>query len=187
MTKTMLYMIGITPNKIGGIERFARELAVQMAESGWKLVLCFEAAPTDRVCRFFDTSNVSLEVITNQSQSGIKQWSELVWLILRYRPAALVYSFNGVLRFIPWTAAFLGVRTIVYNDQSSRPFHNGYTRTPSWKRALGRLITFPVDSVICVSEFVSQCVRNEKWSVQTRSIQSIAESTSIAASRAARR
>jgi glycosyltransferase involved in cell wall biosynthesis len=163
MTKTMLYIIGITPNKIGGTERFARELAVQMVESGWNLVLCFETAPAERVRQYFDTANVTFEVIGEQCLPGIKQCSQLVRLILRYRPTVLVYAFNGVLSFIPWIAAFLGVRTIVYNDNSSRPIQTARTSTRAWKRALGRLITFPLDGVICVSDFVSRCVCKEGW------------------------
>jgi len=163
MTKTMLYIIGITPNKIGGTERFARELALQMVESDWNLVLCFETVPAERVRQYFDTAKVTFEVIGEQCLPGIKQCSQLIKLILRYRPTVLVYAFNGVLSFIPWIAAFLGVRTIVYNDNSSRPFQTARTSTRAWKRALGRLITFPLDGVICVSDFVSQCVCKEGW------------------------
>jgi glycosyltransferase involved in cell wall biosynthesis len=162
MSKTLLFIIGVTPNKIGGNERFARELAAQMAETDWKLVLCFEAAPTKRVRRLFDTSNVTFEVISSQF-FGFKECFQLIRLILRYKPTVLVYAFNGVLRFIPWTASFLGVRTIVYNDHSSRPLQTARASTRAWKRTLGRLITFPLDGVICVSDFVSQCVRNEGW------------------------
>src|ERR1700733_10735983 len=113
MSKTLLFLIGVTPDKIGGIERFARELAAQLAETDWKLVLCFEASPTKRVRRFFDKSAVAFEVISGQS-FGIKECFQLARLILRYKPTVLVYTLNGVLRFIPWTAVFLGVRTIVY-------------------------------------------------------------------------
>lgn len=159
----MLYIIGITPNKIGGVERFARELAIQMRESDWKLVLCFEAAPTERIRQFFDTSNVVFEVIGKQSVFGIKQCLRLTSLIFRYRPAVLVYAFNGVLRPIPWIGTLLGVKTIFYNDHSSRPFLATQATTRSWKHILGRLITSPLDGVICVSDFVSQCVRQEQW------------------------
>jgi glycosyltransferase involved in cell wall biosynthesis len=163
MSKAMIYIIGIAPSKIGGIERFTRELAVQMEKYGWKLVLCFETAPSERVRQFFDISNVFFEVIDNQSSAGIRQYSQLVRLVVRYRPSVLVYAFNGVLRLIPWIAKLLGVRTIFYNDHSSRPYRRAPAATPGWKRALGRLITLPLDGVICVSDFVGRCVRHERW------------------------
>jgi glycosyltransferase involved in cell wall biosynthesis len=157
----MIYMIGVTPNKLGGIERFTQELAVQMEKCDWKLVLCFEAAPSEQVRKRFDTPNVFFEVIDQQSRSGIKQCFKLMRLIGRYRPGVLLYAFNGVLRFIPWIAVLLGVKTIFYNDRSSRPREGTAVRVRKWKRSLARLITWPLDGVICVSDFVSRCVRQE--------------------------
>jgi glycosyltransferase involved in cell wall biosynthesis len=163
MRKTLVYVIGITPNKIGGIERFMRELAVQMEKYGWTLVLCFEEGPSELVRKVFDTPNIFFERIDNQSSPGIRQYSKLVKIVVRYRPAVVVYSFNGVLRFIPWVAKVLGVRMVFYNDQSSRPNQAVPAAAAVWKRALGRLMTLPLDGVICVSEFVGRCERQERW------------------------
>jgi len=163
MNKTMVYVIGITPNKMGGNERFAVELAAQMEKFGWMLVLCFEAAPSELVRESFRTPNVFFEIVDKQSCAGIRQYLKLARIILRYRPAVLVYAFNGVLRFIPWTATLLGVQTLFYNDHSSRSYQGIPPRKAAGKRALGRLMTLPLDGVICVSDFVSECVRQERW------------------------
>jgi glycosyltransferase involved in cell wall biosynthesis len=164
----MIYVIGISPNKIGGIERFARELASQMSGLGWKLVLCFEALPSARVRKFLDTPNLSIEVLAKQSGTGPSKYLRLIRLLVRYRPSVLVYSFNGVLSFIPWVSSLLGVRTIFYNDQSSRQYQLALPRNRAWKRLLGRIMTFPLDGVICVSDYVSRCVYREQWVTPTK-------------------
>jgi glycosyltransferase involved in cell wall biosynthesis len=163
MSNTLIYVIAITPNKFGGIERFTQELAVQMEEYGWKLVLCFETKPTEQVRRCYAASNVFFEALDNQSSADIRQYSKLVRLVVRYQPKVFVYAFNGVLRFMPWTVKLLGVGTIFYNDHSSRPYQHCPGAASWWKRALGRIITFPLDGVICVSNFVNRSARKEGW------------------------
>ena len=51
---------------------FARELSCQLAERGWKSVLCFQSEPTEEVKRFLDLPNVSINVYAGPTDSTFK-------------------------------------------------------------------------------------------------------------------
>lgn len=45
---TLVSIFEVEPLRIGGTETFARELSCQLAERGWKSVLCFQSEPNWR-------------------------------------------------------------------------------------------------------------------------------------------
>src|ERR1700760_4808201 len=114
-SRTLLYLVGIVPNKMGCVEQFMRELALELGRRGWKLVLCFEGPPVGPVRDALDLPNVTLAVIKEQTNGGPHQAAEFFRLVSAHRPAVVVYAFNSILRPYPWIARTLSTRRIFFN------------------------------------------------------------------------
>jgi len=50
-------LLGLMPCRIGGTEVFARELSLQLAEVGWRSVLCFRGEPKGAVRDYLTLPN----------------------------------------------------------------------------------------------------------------------------------
>jgi glycosyltransferase involved in cell wall biosynthesis len=152
---TILYIMGLKPEKIGGMELFCGALAQRLLSVGWRVVFCFEGEPADAVKQLFSFPNVAWEVVPSQAGFSPRRAMECARLVVRYRPEVLIYSFNGVLRPYPWVAKLLGVRRIFYNDQSSR--NVSPKRRNLLKTMAGRFLTLPLTGSLCVSDYVRRC------------------------------
>ncbi|MBI3680140.1 MAG: glycosyltransferase family 4 protein [Acidobacteria bacterium] len=148
-----LFVFGINPSRIGGIEVHTREVAERLGELGWRAILAFHKQPPEDVRRFLSLPNVDWDVMPNAWANTKQTASDLDSLIRRYRPRLLHLQFTPFLSPFPWIARLRGVRRIVFTDQASRP--EGYTaRAPAvWKRLAGRRINQPLSLVIAVSEY----------------------------------
>jgi glycosyltransferase involved in cell wall biosynthesis len=156
--RTLLYVIGVVPDKMGCVELFAREAARELHRRGWKVVFCFEAPPSPRVCAELDLPNVTLETISDQTETGIHQAAQFFRLVAEHRPAIVIYAFNSVFKPYAWIARSLGVRRVFFNDHTSR-WDADLVQRPPVTRLVGRALMAPIDGVICVSRFVQSCVR----------------------------
>ena len=152
--KSLLYVVGIHPNKVGGIEIFARALAERLDRLGWDVVFCFESLPGGDAKSYLDLPNARFEALADQGRLSLEHSIAIARMILKYRPTVFCYSFNSILRLYPWIARLLGVGRIYFNDHSSRPLGWVPKHLPAWKQAIARAITFPITAVICVSDFV---------------------------------
>jgi L-malate glycosyltransferase len=157
-SRTLLYLVGIVPNKMGCVEQFMRELALELHRRGWKLALCFEGPPVGLVREALDLPNVTLAVIPEQTHGGLHQAAQFFRLVAEHRPEVVVYSFNTILRAYPWIAHALSARRVFFNDHSSRQDEHLARERPRAKQLVARAIVAPIDGVICVSEFVRRCV-----------------------------
>jgi glycosyltransferase involved in cell wall biosynthesis len=156
---TLLYVIGVVPDKMGCVELFARELAGALALRGYRLVLCFEGEPSSKVRAELDLPNVTLATIANQTETGVAQAAQFLRLVAQHRPRIVVYAFNGMFKPYPWIARALSVERTFFNDHSSRSDADLERQRPILKQILARAIMAPIDGVICVSRFVQECVR----------------------------
>jgi len=156
---TVLSVFGVQPLRIGGAETFARELSLQLGQRGWKSVLCFQSKPAEEVARFLDLPNVSLEVLEDSMGSNLKAASKLAALLKRHKPDILHLHFTGFVGFFPWLAKLSSVKKVFFTDHSSRPANYTPRRAPFWKRALVRLINYPIARVVCVSKYGCHCMR----------------------------
>jgi len=159
--KTLLYIIGVKPEKIGSMELFCRAFAKRLLARGWRVVFCFEGNPSPPVREALSFSNVVWEAVPVQAGFSWKRAVECARLVLKHRPSVLVYAFNGVLRPYPWVARLLGVRRIFFNDHSSRGI--APQRRNFLKVAAARLVTFPLSASICVSDYVRRCELAERF------------------------
>ncbi len=153
--RRILFVLGLVPNKVGGVEVLCREFARQAGELGWQVVYCFEGPPSPQAARYLQLHNVVLAVLPAQKgYSAAVSW-QLYRLFRRHEPEVVVYAFDGALRALPWVATVSGVRSVFYNDRSSRRDAASRAKSPL-KRALARAITRPLDGVVTVSDFVRQ-------------------------------
>ncbi len=156
---TVLSVFGVQPLRIGGTETFARELSLQLGQRGWKSVLCFQSKPAEEVARFLDLPNVSLEVLEDTTGSNLGAARKLATLLKRHKPDILHLHFTGFVGLFPWLATLLSVKKVFFTDHSSRPANYTPHRAPFWKRALVRLINYPITRVVCVSKYGCHCMR----------------------------
>jgi glycosyltransferase involved in cell wall biosynthesis len=155
---TLVSIFEVEPIRIGGTEMFARELSYQLAERGWKSVLCFQTEPIGEVRRFLDLPNVSIEIYAGPSDSTFKAGKGIARIVREYRPEILHLHYFSFINPYSWIARLQSVKRIFFTDHHSR--QSGYipTRAALWKRALGRVVNGPLTKVICVSNYGHVCM-----------------------------
>jgi glycosyltransferase involved in cell wall biosynthesis len=158
-TRRVLSVFGVRPARIGGTEVFARRLSERLAERGWESVLCFNAQPEGDVRRFLALPNVTFETLEDSWKFNWRPARDLSRILKRTRPEILHLYFTGFLSPYPWVAWWDGVRKVFFTDQGSHP--EGYVagRRPLWKRMAARALNFPLDGVICISDYNAACMR----------------------------
>ena len=154
----VLFAVAISPNRIGGFETFAVELARQLDKAGWDLTICFQGSPPPLVEEFLlGPGNVSLAVMRQQLGVGLSNAREFSRLLRRYRPKVLMYSLGGVVRWWPLQGRLAGVRRTVYWDATSRT-----EKAYGYRASRGvQLVMSPLSEVVCGSKFVQVCSNRE--------------------------
>ncbi len=149
----LMYVLGLAPQKIGGLEKFLRYFAIALDAAGWDSVLCFDGPIADEFREYISSPNVAIESLNNQGNLGLGCAGELWKLLRRYKPQAFVYAFHGVLRCFPWLAKMSGCKRIFFNDHSSRPYGQVAAPLSFSKRVAGRILTAPLTAIVSVSDF----------------------------------
>lgn len=148
-----VFVFGIKPSRIGGIEVHTRQVAARLAERGWRVVLCFHNEPPDEVRAYLSAPYVTWEVLPNSWQISRQVFGDLDGILRRHRPALLHLQFTPFLSPYPWLARWRGVRRIVFTDHGSHPEGFQAHPAPWWKRLAGRILTQPLTFTVCVSEY----------------------------------
>lgn len=154
----MFSLFDIEPFRIGGVEMFARELSCQLAERGWKSVLCFASPPSKEVRQYLDVPGIALEVLPNPSLLGWQPIRSLCGILSRYRPEIVHLQFTPFLSAYPWLARLHSASRVYFSDQRSRPAPYVAGHAALWKRVLSNSINLPVTAVITVSDFNCRCL-----------------------------
>lgn len=155
---TVISVFGVKPERIGGTETFARELSRQLADAGRHSILCFPNKPIERVERFLELPNVTLEVFAGSNDFRFASARTLAVVLNRYKPEILHLHFTGFLGMSPWLARFRSVPKVYFTDHSSRPAGHRVEPAPFWKRMIAQGINHPLTKVICVSEYGYRCM-----------------------------
>jgi len=156
--KTLMSVFGVEPRRIGGTEMFARELSKQLAEHGWRSVLCFLSEPADEVRAFLSLPNVSFEALPNSTNGNFAARMNLVRLMAKQHPQILHLHFVSFISLYPWAARLKSVSKVFFTDHHSRPEGYQHSAAPMWKQAAARVIGNPFTKVICVSDYGYQCM-----------------------------
>ncbi len=156
--RNVIVAFAITPNKIGGLESFCRELAEQLKPKERHLILCFEDKPSAAVRDYLlEPGNVTIETFPSQAAINLRSAARFYRLLRKYRPETILYSLGGVVRLWPLLARAHGVSRSVYYDGTSRPQSMEEYRAS----ALIRTLMKPLGQSICATEFVKECSDRE--------------------------
>ena len=153
-SKTLVSVLGFEPFRIGGGETLAREISVQLGAKGWRNVLCFLSAPTDAVREYLSLPNVSIEVLPDAWKLAWAPTRGLARILARYRPEIVHLQFVGFISPYPWLAKWFGARQVYFTDQGSHPEGHVTKRGALWRRVGTRVANYPLDRVVCISDFV---------------------------------
>jgi glycosyltransferase involved in cell wall biosynthesis len=157
MPGCVLSIFAVIPQRVGGAEMFARELARQLHEAGWHGVFCFTGEPSEAVRGFLDVPGATLEAAPDYNEQHWSAMRHLRRLIRRYHPEIVHLNFVIPLKPYPWLARCHFVRRIFITDQASRPEGCVSAPAPAWKRAIRQAVTWPVNRLIGVSDFNLRC------------------------------
>jgi glycosyltransferase involved in cell wall biosynthesis len=149
----LMFVLALSPQKIGGIEKFIKFLAASLDAAGWDTVLCFDGPIGDQFRAYIAGPSVSIERLDNQSPPGVACAGRLWKLLRRHKPRIFVYALCGALRTFPWMARMAGCKQVFYNDHSSRPKGQKAQPLSFLKRMVARILTAPLTGIISVAEF----------------------------------
>src|ERR1044072_4001712 len=155
---TVVSVFGVEPRRIGGNEKFARELSLQLGQHGWRSVLCFLTEPPADVREYLSLPNVTIEILEDSWRPSLAATKKLIGILRKYRPEILHLHFVGFLNLFSWAGRLVSAKRIFFTDQASRPENYVATRAVFWKRMLGRLINWPLTKVIGVSDYNRRCM-----------------------------
>jgi glycosyltransferase involved in cell wall biosynthesis len=152
----VLSVIAVKPVKLGGAEAFAGELSRQLAERGWRSVLCFLAQTSDDVRRALDAPNVAIEVLEDADEARPATLRRFWRLVRKHRPRIVHLQFVGFVSPYPWLAASASAEQVFFTDHASRPSSYEPRRARAWKRLAARAINRPLTGVVTVSDYVQR-------------------------------
>ena len=152
----LMFVLGLAPQKIGGIEKFLRHFVLAMDDRGWDTVLCFDGVISSSFREFIGHPSVTIESVDGQANLGFACAGTLWTLLRRERPQIFVYAFHGVMRCFPQLARLAGAKRIFFNDHSSRPMGVLVAPLSLPKRIVGRMLTAPLTGIVSVCEFVKR-------------------------------
>lgn len=150
---TVLTLLGLSSRFVGGSETYARELSEQLAEHGWRSVICFLDQPPENVCQYLALPNVSIEVLPNAVTPNQQALRDFAALLRRHQPDIIHIQLVGFIHFYPWLAKLLFAKKVFFTDQGSHPSDYVARRAKLWKRLAVRVINLPMSKVICVSRY----------------------------------
>ena len=93
----LIYVLGLAPQKIGGIEKFLRYFVMAADAAGWDSVLCFDGPIADEFRAYISFPYVTIESLGNQEGLGLACAGKLWKLLRKHRPKP---------SFMPFTASF---------------------------------------------------------------------------------
>src|SRR6266849_9587184 len=134
----------VEPRFIGGTETYARELSRQLAQQGWRSVLCFATPPTDEVRRFLDLPSVSLEVLHHDiTRFSVRAMTQVARVLRRHRPRIAHFHYVDLLSLYPWISRAVSTAAVFFTDHGSRPESHRAERESLARRWLATAITWP--------------------------------------------
>jgi len=62
----LMFVLGLAPRKIGGIEKFMRHFVIALDAAGWDSILCFDGPIATEFREFISSPYVTIESLDNQ-------------------------------------------------------------------------------------------------------------------------
>jgi glycosyltransferase involved in cell wall biosynthesis len=151
--KKVLLLVGTGANRIGGVEIFVRETALQLSKQGVQTIAAFHTEPAPAVRNFFNIDGLTVRALPDLNEGTWYKNDGVRALLKQYRPDIVHWQFLDALSPYPWLSWWHGARQVFFTNQSS--YVEGYSpgRIPFWKRLSARLINWPLTGMFCVSDY----------------------------------
>ena len=153
----VLSVFGVETLQIGGIESYAREMSTQLARHGWDSILCFENDAPPSVRRYLEAPNVTVGILRDACELKWAPIREMAALMRQRCPRILHLHFLGFLGAYPWLARLCSVDRVFFTDHGSQAEGHLIRRAPFARRAVTRLVNWPVTKVVSVSDYGYRC------------------------------
>jgi glycosyltransferase involved in cell wall biosynthesis len=151
---TVALIFGVQPLRVGGVERFTKELARQLETRGVRLVAVFSGLAQGDVATYLQAKNLTLISVPGLDEAQPPQALRAVFgIVRRLRPQVLHLHFVRFIGPLPWMARLCGVRQVLFTAHGSDSPGFVPRRAALHKRLAVRLINAPLDCVTCVSEY----------------------------------
>ena len=161
--ETVASLFGLLPLRIGGIERFARQLSIALAAADWQSVLVFSGEPASEVREFLlSAPNTTIRVLPGFGESWWSHPGSVFRLLSEYHPAVVHIHFASLVGPVPWLARLHGAKTF-FTFHDSIAEDSVPEELPAWKSIIARLLLRPVDTVFGVSDFTADYIRGRGW------------------------
>jgi glycosyltransferase involved in cell wall biosynthesis len=157
-SQVVLFVSGLDPRRVGGIEVHTHEVVRRLEERGWSAVLCFLSAPRPEVREYLSLPNVTWETLPDLAHTSLATVCGLTRILRRYRPSVLHLQFTPFLSLYGWLARLNGVQHIVLTVHGSRPEGYQAVKRPLWKRVAANFLNYPVSQVIGVSDYSCRAI-----------------------------
>ena len=150
---TVVVVFGVQPLRIGGTERYTRELARQLECKNARLIAIFAGPPKGNVEEFLRAKNltiISAPGLDLDMWAGLPKILRTLW---QARPRVFHFQFLPFIGPLPWLARTFGARQVLFTAQGSNPPRYVARRAPLLQRWATRIINAPVSEITCVSEY----------------------------------
>ena len=153
-TKKVLLLVGTGANRIGGVEIFVRETALQLKEKRVETVAVFHAEPAPAVRRFFAIDGLTVSSLPDLTDNQWRKNDGLRSLLKQHRPDIVHWQFLDPLGPLPWLSWWYGASQVFFTNQGSCPEGFSPSRTPFLKRVITRIINWRLTGMFCVSDYL---------------------------------
>jgi len=110
------------------------------------------------VRRYLELPNVTLDTLPCPERVTLAGLVGLARLLRRHQPDILHLHFTGFVSPYPWMARLVGTRRVYFTDQKSQPAGYVPQRAAGTKRALVRMINWPLTAVTTPTEYGRRCL-----------------------------
>lgn len=153
--QTFVQIFGLVPYRIGGMERLIREMAVALAERGWRTIVLFSGEPAPEVRCYLAVPGLQICVLPNFDRSCWAGLSGIAALLREVGAACVQFHFTSPIDPTCLVARMNKTRCFV-TVHSSMPESYVPRRAPAWKRIAVKPFVSSVERVFCVSRFVQE-------------------------------
>jgi glycosyltransferase involved in cell wall biosynthesis len=160
-SRRLLYILDFRFQRIGGMERTLRELALRATNAGWTMAACVPEPADQRVADWLRDTGIEIIAEPSIFRGGAGRAFRTLRLLREQRPEIVNLNFVPALSLVPWAARLAGVGKIIHTDHTSRSEGSQPARGPVLKRVIARILLAPLYRVVSVSRYVLE------WNLQT--------------------
>jgi len=113
---TIIHFTGMRSNKYGGLEKFFVELASQLTEKNYDLVLVYEEMPTsEQYIEQLKAYKVKIEILNTKNNAISKSLISVVKLLNKYKPEVIHTHFDPAAYIVLLVSALLRYKVRIKN------------------------------------------------------------------------